>query len=186
MGDTVTGDRRTTLAARLRAIYGNVNKIDAFVGMVSERHVRGSEFGALQLAIWTTRFATLRDGDRFFYASDGALTAIKRAYGLSYRRTLAEIIGMNSDAQVPADVFKVVPSPAPDSTTTTSVPPASTTVAPESPPVTTSPATSGPVTVPVPTTSVPESTTSPPVPPTSMPAPSTSVPSPPTSAPVPP
>ena len=51
--DAVAGVRRTTLAARLKAIYGNVDKLDAFVGMVSERHVAGTEFGELQLAIWT-------------------------------------------------------------------------------------------------------------------------------------
>src|SRR5712691_11269620 len=35
----VTGIRRTTVAARLKAIYGSVGKVDAFVGMVSEPHV---------------------------------------------------------------------------------------------------------------------------------------------------
>ena len=43
-------------AARLRAIYGNVNNIDAFIGMVAEPHVPGTEFGELQLAIWTRQF----------------------------------------------------------------------------------------------------------------------------------
>jgi hypothetical protein len=51
--EAVVGIRRTTLAARLKAIYGEVDKVDAFVGMVSERHVPGTEFGELQLAIWT-------------------------------------------------------------------------------------------------------------------------------------
>ena len=44
--------RRTTLAARLKAVYGSVDKVDAFTGMVAEAHVRGTEFGELQLAIW--------------------------------------------------------------------------------------------------------------------------------------
>ena len=35
----MNGVRRTTLAARLKAIYGSVDKVDAFVGMVSEPHV---------------------------------------------------------------------------------------------------------------------------------------------------
>ena len=63
----MVGIRRTTLASRLKAIYGSVDKLDAFVGMVSERHVRGTEFGELQLAIWKQQFTALRDGDRFFY-----------------------------------------------------------------------------------------------------------------------
>ena len=56
--EAVSGDRRSTLAARLRAVYGNVSKVDSFVGMVSEPHARGSEFGSLQLAIWRTQFAS--------------------------------------------------------------------------------------------------------------------------------
>ena len=65
--DAVVGIRRTTLAARLKAIYGSVDKLDAFVGMVSEKHVQGTEFGELQLAMWKQQFTALRDGDRFFY-----------------------------------------------------------------------------------------------------------------------
>ena len=103
--DAVSGIRRTTLASRLRGIYGSVDKLDAFVGMVSERHVRGTEFGELQLAIWRRQFEALRDGDRFFYAVDPALRSIRRAYGIDYRRSLAQIVRANTDAQVPAEVF---------------------------------------------------------------------------------
>ena len=74
--DAVTGVRRTTLAPRLSAIYGSVGKIDAFVGMVSEKHVPGTEFGQLQLAIWKDQFQKLRDGDKFFYLNDKALPTI--------------------------------------------------------------------------------------------------------------
>ena len=69
-GEAVVGVRRTTLAARLKAIYDDTDKLDAFVGMVSERHVPGTEFGELQLAIWKQQFQALRDGDRFFYLND--------------------------------------------------------------------------------------------------------------------
>src|SRR5882672_9554052 len=80
--------------------------------MVSERHVRGTEFGALQLAIWTKQFAALRDGDRYFYARDIALPAIGRAYGVNFRHTLSEVVQLNSGAEVPADVFTVQETPA--------------------------------------------------------------------------
>ncbi len=54
----VSGTRRSTLASRLKAIYGDVNgNVDAFVGMVSEPHASGSELGELQLAIWRKQFA---------------------------------------------------------------------------------------------------------------------------------
>jgi len=107
--DAVVGIRRTTLAARLKAIYRSVDKVDAFVGMVSEKHVPGTEFGELQLAIWKKQFEALRDGDRFFYLNDPVLAQIKLLYGIDYRHTLAEIIRMNTGATVPDDVFHAVP-----------------------------------------------------------------------------
>jgi hypothetical protein len=109
----VSATRRTTLAARLKAIYGagNVNKVDAFVGMLSERHVPGTEFGELQLAIWRKQFAALRAGDRFFYLSDPVLETIRRRYGIDYRQTLASIIEMNAGVIFEPDVFKAPPAP---------------------------------------------------------------------------
>jgi hypothetical protein len=105
--EAVTGIRRSTLAARLKAIYGRVGRIDAFVGMLSERHVPGTEFGRLQLAMWKQQFETLRDGDRFFYLNDSELTRIDEDFGITYRHTLADVISLNAGARVPADVFGV-------------------------------------------------------------------------------
>jgi len=101
--------RRSTVAARLRAIYGNnVNNVDAFVGMTAEQHVAGTEFGELQLAIWTKQFLNLRDGDRFFYGNDQGLSTILSTYGIDYRRTLGQIIGSNTNKDESADnVFLV-------------------------------------------------------------------------------
>ena len=105
--DAVMGVRRTTLAARLKALYGNVDQVDAFVGMLAEPHEAGSEFGQLQLAIWKRQFEALRDGDRFYCANDPLLTEIEQAYGITYRHTLAELIRLNvDDAAVANDVFK--------------------------------------------------------------------------------
>jgi hypothetical protein len=103
----VTGVRRSTTAARLKAIYGSVNNLDAFVGMVSEPHAAGSEFGELQRAAWKRQFEALRDGDRFFYQVDPELTAIKLLYGIDFRHTLAEIVEMNTNFDVQSNVFKV-------------------------------------------------------------------------------
>jgi hypothetical protein len=104
--DAVVGVRRSTLAARLRAIYGSVDKVDAFVGMVSEKHVPGTEFGPLQLAIWKKQFEALRDGDRYFYLNDPVLATIQQTYGITYRHTLAELIKLDAGATVQANVFK--------------------------------------------------------------------------------
>ena len=108
--EVVTGVRRTTLAARLRAIYGSPDKVDAFVGMLSEQHVPGTEFGELQLAMWKRQFAALRDGDRFFYLNDPALRQISRTYGITYEHSLAQVITANTGTAVQPDVFKVVGS----------------------------------------------------------------------------
>ncbi|HVN62415.1 MAG TPA: peroxidase family protein [Gaiellaceae bacterium] len=105
--DAVVGIRRTTLAARLKAIYGDVNKVDAFVGMVSEKHAAGTEFGPLQLAIWTKQFEALRDGDRFFYANDPVLDQIRRAYGVDYRVTLAQLLELDAGVTVQGNAFRL-------------------------------------------------------------------------------
>jgi hypothetical protein len=105
--DGVAAIRRSSLAARLKAVYGNVDDVDAFTGMVAEPHAPGLELGELQLAIWKKQFEILRNGDRFFYANDGYLNdVIAGQYGISYKRTLAEVIEDNTGAAVQADVFR--------------------------------------------------------------------------------
>jgi hypothetical protein len=106
----VVGIRRSTLAARLQAIYGrgNVGKVEAFVGMVSEPHLAGRELGQLQLAMWQKQFQALRDGDRFFYGNDTYLnTTVRNRYGIDYRHTLAELIALDSNSATQPNVFKV-------------------------------------------------------------------------------
>jgi len=97
--------RRTPVAARLKAVYGSVNNVDAFVGMVAEPHVAGTEFGELQLAIWKEQFQASRDGDRFFYLNDPLQSYIRQNFGIDSRRTLAQVIAANTDiplAELPA------------------------------------------------------------------------------------
>jgi hypothetical protein len=106
----IRGVRRTTLAARLKAIYGasNFDDVEAFVGAYSEPHVQGSEMGQLNRAVWSKQFAALRDGDRFFYGNDAVLPLIEQLYGITYRHTLSELIALNTDipaADLPANLF---------------------------------------------------------------------------------
>jgi hypothetical protein len=106
--------RRCTLAAKLKAIYGSVSNIDAFVGMMSEKHVTGSELGELQLAIWKDQFGAARDGDRFFYLNDPLQSYIRQNFGIDSRRTLAQVIASNTDvplASLPANVFRLPGAP---------------------------------------------------------------------------
>jgi len=106
--EAVVGIRRTTLAARLAAIYGDVDALDPFTGMISEEHLPGSDLGELQHAIWAEQFTALRDGDRFFFANDPALDNIEQQYGITYERTLRQVILDNTDlgaGDVPASMF---------------------------------------------------------------------------------
>ena len=105
--DAVVGIRATSLAARLKAVYGRQSAVDAFTGMVSEPHVTGSDLGPLQQAMWKKQFESSRDGDRFFYLNDPALPLIQQLFGISARRSLAQIIRANTGAAVQDDVFKV-------------------------------------------------------------------------------
>ena len=99
-GEAVIGVRRTTLASRLKAIYGSVDQVDAFVGMVSEAHLPGSEFGALQHEMWKRQFEAVRDGDSNFYLWSKSLRrAMKHAAraGITYRQRLSDIIINNTE-----------------------------------------------------------------------------------------
>jgi hypothetical protein len=96
--DAVIVRQRTTTAARLKAVYnGNLESVDAFAGMISERHLPGSEFGELQNAIWARQFTALRDGDRFFYAANNTMDQIRTTFGIDFRRTLAQVIASNTE-----------------------------------------------------------------------------------------
>ena len=101
----VAETRRTTVAARLKGVYGSTANVDAFVGAFAEPHVPGTEFGETNLAIWTKQFQALRDGDRFFFENDLAtLNNIKSRYGIDFRTTLGQLIARNTDATTAADI----------------------------------------------------------------------------------
>jgi hypothetical protein len=64
----------TTLQAQLAAMYGDVDNLDAWVGGLAEDHLPSASVGPLVHASMVDQFTRLRDGDRFFYASDAVLT----------------------------------------------------------------------------------------------------------------
>jgi Animal haem peroxidase len=107
--------RRTPLAARLKAIYGSVANLDAFTGMLAEKHVAGSELGELQRAIWQKQFTALRDGDRFYFENDPLLAYVAQQNGIDVHRSLSQLIAANTDipaADLPTNVFLLPSSPA--------------------------------------------------------------------------
>lgn len=60
--------------AVLEDLYGSVDRLDAWVGMLAEDHMPSAMFGNTIMAIMADQFQRLRDGDKFFYLNDTALS----------------------------------------------------------------------------------------------------------------
>jgi MYXO-CTERM domain-containing protein len=60
-------------------LYGSVDDIDAWVGLLAEDPMSGSSIGETVAAILAKQFGLLRDGDRFFYLNDSDFTALELA-----------------------------------------------------------------------------------------------------------
>ncbi|KAI0559653.1 hypothetical protein FGB62_140g117 [Gracilaria domingensis] len=54
-------------AANLEAAYGDVDKVEAWIGLMAENKPRGAIVGPTLNALLRTEFERLRDGDQFFY-----------------------------------------------------------------------------------------------------------------------
>jgi peroxidase len=80
------------LRAKLQQLYGTVNNIDAWVGMLAEDHVGGGSTGPLLRAILVDQFSRIRDGDRFWYQRTFAGPQLQ---GLE-NTTLAAVIKRNT------------------------------------------------------------------------------------------
>jgi peroxidase len=61
--------RNTEMQQKLAALYGSVDNIDLWVGILVEDHVPGTSFGPTGARIIAQQFARLRDGDRFWFQS---------------------------------------------------------------------------------------------------------------------
>lgn len=53
--------------ANLEALYGDVNNIDLWVGLMAEDHTENGSLGKTATTIIADQFERLRDGDRFYY-----------------------------------------------------------------------------------------------------------------------
>ena len=62
------------VAAIMENLYGDVNNIDAWVGMLAEEHMQDALIGETIMEIMELQFSALRDGDRFYYENDPALS----------------------------------------------------------------------------------------------------------------
>jgi len=104
----------------MEELYGDVNDIDPWVGMLAESNVNGSIFGETAMHIIAQQFLNLRDGDRFYYENDPMLSfddiqAIKNT-------RFSDIIRRNFDIVIHDDVFIARPHGASEEEMTTSLP----------------------------------------------------------------
>ena len=81
------------LQGKLETLYGDVNNIDLWVGLMAENHVREASVGELTQTIIADQFERIRDGDRFYYENvfkGQELRAIDNT-------TLADVIERNTN-----------------------------------------------------------------------------------------
>ncbi|MBK8556516.1 MAG: T9SS type A sorting domain-containing protein [Lewinellaceae bacterium] len=92
----------------LQGLYGTPENLDPWVGMLAEDHLPGSQFGATATAVISRQFQALRDGDRFYYENDPAISSTEKANLKSTR--LADVIRRNTYITcIHDDVFHAQP-----------------------------------------------------------------------------
>ncbi|HTQ39030.1 MAG TPA: peroxidase family protein, partial [Pirellulales bacterium] len=92
----------TQLQSELKQIYGNVNNVELFVGLMAENHLPGSSLGPTEQAILAQHFQALRDGDQYFYANADSPAMVQQLNNT----TLAQIIERNTPlTNLQSDVF---------------------------------------------------------------------------------
>ena len=57
----------TAVQDKLKTVYGSVDDIDLWVGVLAEDHVSGSSLGQLAQRMMVDQFSRLRDGDRMWF-----------------------------------------------------------------------------------------------------------------------
>ncbi len=90
----------------MEMVYGDIDDIDPWVGMLAEDHMPDALFGETAMLIVSVQFQALRDGDRFYYENDPNLTDDEKAWLKQTR--LADVIRRNSNydmSALPDNVF---------------------------------------------------------------------------------
>ena len=81
----------------LEATYLDINDLDMWVAMLAEDRMSNALFGETVMEIMAVQFTALRDGDRFYYENDPALSTEEM---IRIRLTrLVDIIERNTDAE---------------------------------------------------------------------------------------
>jgi hypothetical protein len=64
----------TDLSVDIEFVYGSVENVDVWVGLLAEQHMPSALFGETMMYIIKDQFTRVRDGDRFYYKIDPGLT----------------------------------------------------------------------------------------------------------------
>jgi len=95
------------VALRLSNLYGDLDNIDAWVGMLAEEKEDGELFGETVKAMMSLQFELLRDGDRFFYENDPVLTDTEKAE--IRETTMHDVIMRNTGIRlIQSNVFRAM------------------------------------------------------------------------------
>ncbi|MCB0585070.1 MAG: hypothetical protein KDD06_07090 [Phaeodactylibacter sp.] len=90
------------------SMYGDINNVDPWVGMLAEERMPGALFGPTVMKIMQVQFAALRDGDRFFYENDPVLSNEEKT--MIRNTSLHDIIMRNTGITLMQDkVFEAMP-----------------------------------------------------------------------------
>ncbi len=84
-----------SLARALRDLYGNVNNVDLWVGLLAEEHLPNKSVGRTMHAMLRSQFEKLRDGDFYFYLNDPFLSDDVR--NAVKRTSFADVIRRNTE-----------------------------------------------------------------------------------------
>ncbi len=66
------------VVAAMENLYGDVNDIDPWVGLLAEDHMNNALFGPTIMSIMEEQFLLLREGDRFYFENDQELTQAEK------------------------------------------------------------------------------------------------------------
>ena len=104
----ITSD--TAQAASLKRLYGNVNNIDLWIGLLSEDHLPNASLGFTISKILKAQFEHLRDGDFYFYLNDPYMPFAMR--NEVSRTKFADVLERNTKlTTLQSNVFFTLPCP---------------------------------------------------------------------------
>lgn len=91
----------------MESVFGDINNIDPWVGMLAETHVEGGLFGNLVTTIMERQFQVLREGDRFYFENmDFSQEEMDDVFSVSMR----DLLMRNTSISIMQDeVFKAIP-----------------------------------------------------------------------------